>query len=67
MCTVSERDIYNQWPRDWKVLYIIKTEERKLENLRVDAGKKLEMESGVMEAVDRRQQGRGRQKRLERA
>lgn len=60
MCTVSERDIYNQWPRDWKVLYIIKTEAGKFENLSIDAVKNLKMEVGLMEEVDRGQKRWGR-------
>lgn len=56
MCTVSERDIYNQWPRDWTAHRRSSTSKRErggeLENLGVDVVKKLEKEAGVMEGVE---------------
>lgn len=54
---MSERDIYNQWPRDWTTHRPLHQGERggKLENLGVDVVKKLEKKAGVMQGMERGQ------------
>ena len=49
LCSVSERDVYNQWQRDWTA----HREKEKGRNLGVDVAEKLEEEAGVMEGVER--------------